>query len=76
MELRFPRNVGGQPPAWFDPAQRRYRDFSQLLANISKREDDFGPDAKLVERIVSGAEPFKKEANDTAHSWYYVVKKF
>src|SRR5439155_20429871 len=74
MELRFPRNKGENLALYFDTKQRRYRDFSELLANISKRKDDFGPDAKLVERIVSQANPFKKQANDTAHSWYYVIK--
>jgi hypothetical protein len=74
MELKFPRNVGANLLRYFDPGQRRYRDFSVLLTNLSKASADFGPDAKLVERTVSLAEPFKKEANDKAHSWYHVVK--
>jgi len=75
LEIKFPRNEGSNLLLYFDPSQGRYKDFSVLLANLSKVKKDFGPDAKLVERIVALAESFKKEANDTAHSWYYVIKK-
>ena len=74
MELKFPRNEGDNLSLYFDTSQRRYRDFSELLANISSKKDDFGPDSKLVERIVSKANAFKRQANDTAHSWYYIIK--
>ena len=74
MELKFPRNEGDNLSLYFDTNQGRYRDFSELLANISNKRDDFGPDAKLVERIVSKANVFKRQANDTAHSWYYIIK--
>lgn len=75
LEARFPRNVDSNLLIYFDPGQGRYRDFGVLLDQLSQHSRDFGPDAKLAERIVSKTEPFKRDANDKAHSWYHVVKK-
>jgi hypothetical protein len=74
LEIRFPRNAGDNLVMYFDKNQGRYRDFSVLLSALSERSGEFGPDAKLAQRIVALAEPFKKDANDKAHSWYHIVK--
>lgn len=74
LRAKYPPNVAGNLELYFNSAQGRYCDFSVLLRNLGDRSGEFGPDAKLVERIIALATPFKKESNDRAHSWYYIVK--
>ncbi len=74
LRAKYPTNIAGDLDIYFDAHQGRYRDFSVLLRNLSQRSGDFGPDSKLVDRIVSLTDPFKKDANDKAHSWFHVVK--
>lgn len=74
LELKFPRSVGDNLEIYFDKSQGRYRDFSVLLGALSEHSAEFGPEAKLAQRIVALAAPFKHDANDKAHSWYHIVK--
>ncbi len=74
LRAKYPANIPGNLSLYYDVAQRRFLDFGLLLKNCSARSKEFGPDSKLVDRVVELATPFKKEANDRAHSWYYIVK--
>ncbi|VVC02840.1 Uncharacterised protein [Candidatus Burarchaeum australiense] len=59
---------------YFDKNRGRHRDFSEILEVFNKRTADFGPERKLVERIVTVTNKFKDDANDKTHSLYHIVK--
>ena len=75
LRSKFPPTSKENKELYYDTARRRYKDFSDILDNLSKKSSDFEMERTLVEKIVKQALPFKKEANDKTHSWYHIVKK-
>lgn len=71
---KYPQNKKENIELYFDTGRGRTRDFSEILSNLRKHSNDFGPDKSLLERILSRADQFKDDANDKAHSWYHIVK--
>lgn len=74
IKQKYPGKGKRSVELYFDIPRGRIRDFSEILAVLGKNSKDFGPDKKLVERIVSKSNPFKDDANDKTHSWYHIVK--
>ena len=59
----------------FNNVLHRYHDFSVVLENLYKERNAFTHDAKnAIERLNQLVNPFKKDANDKAHSWFHIVK--
>lgn len=74
IRRKFPQNQIQNIKLYFDTAKGRTKDFSEILANLRKKAGDFGPDKKLLERVISRSEQFKDDANNKAHSWYHIVR--
>jgi hypothetical protein len=74
IRRKFPQNRIENIELYFDTARGRTRDFSEILSNLRKKVDSFGPDKTMLERVISRSEQFKDDANDKVHSWYHVVR--
>jgi hypothetical protein len=71
LKAKFP----GRIDLVYSVGQRRYHDFSNVLQNLFNERSAFSPDGeKAIERLNRIVQPFKKEANDKAHSWFHIVK--
>jgi hypothetical protein len=75
LKKKFPPREKQNKELYFDINKRRFKDFGVILDNFYAKRNEFDLDKKIVERIVSLAKPFKKEANDKAHSWFHLVRK-
>lgn len=74
IRTKYPQNNRQNIELYFDTAKGRTRDFSEIIQNLKKRSTDFGPDKKLLERILVKSQEFKDDANDKAHSWFHILK--
>lgn len=55
-------------------AQKRYHDFSVVMENLFNERSAFSADGeKAIARLNGIVGPFRKEANDRTHSWFYLV---
>lgn len=75
LRKKFPENKKENKELYFDVAQRRFKDFSVILKNFRTKSHEFEMNKKLVERIADIAENLKDKANDSAHSWFHLVRK-
>ncbi len=73
LRTKFPENDLTSREMYFNTRQHRFHDFSVILSNLKKRSNDFGPENKLVEKIVDKANHLRDRGNDTVHSWYHLV---
>ena len=65
-----------QPNLYFDTGRGRFRDFSEILKNLSTSKKSFDPTIhKAIDRLVSKASAFKDEANDKTHSLFHIATK-
>ena len=75
LRKRFPSNSKENTSLYYDIDRGRYKDFSRILENLNKKRTEFAiDDRKPVERLVSRANRLKGDANDKAHSWYFLVR--
>jgi len=71
LKAKFPDRI----ELVFSRGQQRYHDFSVVLQNLFNERNAFKHDGKKqIERLYNLVEPFRKEANDKTHSWFYIVK--
>jgi hypothetical protein len=71
VKAKFPSRI----ELAYSVGQRRYHDFSVVLQNLYNERNAFSHDGqKLIERLNTLVQPFKKEANDKTHSWFHIVK--
>lgn len=61
---------------YYNTAQGRFRDFSEIENNVYQRRKTFPPTCiKPIERLHSKLKPFMSDANDYTHSWYHICSK-
>lgn len=75
LRKKYPEKSRTNKELYFNTSQGRFHDFSVILDNLCKRKGDFGTEFKAVEKLCNRCEPFRKDANDKAHSWYHLVEK-
>jgi len=75
LKKKYPRNTRQHREKYFDFDRRRFLNVEKLLKNLSDHSGDFGPENKLVERIVELAGGFKETANEMTHSLYHIATK-
>lgn len=74
LRKQFPEKKKKNRDLYYDTAQGRFRDFSQILKNLYQNRKAFAASAqKPIERLHSKAKVFSKDANDYAHSWFYII---
>ncbi|MCP4364598.1 MAG: hypothetical protein GY800_04795 [Planctomycetes bacterium] len=71
---KYPAKKKEDIELYFNTARGRTKDFSEILKNLEERAHDFGPDGRLLRRIINRAREFKDDANDKTHSWYHIVR--
>ena len=74
IRKKYPKLKKEHVEIYFDTSQGRLKDFSIIIDNLHKKASEFGPDKKLLERILNKSKNFKDDANDKTHSWYHIVK--
>jgi len=75
LRAKYPEKRKEFKELYYDISQNRFRDFSKILENIKSKRSDFGIDGKkIIDRLIQLVKPFKKDANDKAHSWYHIVR--
>ena len=75
LRKKFPGNDLDSKKLYFNVHKNRIHDFGDLLTNLQNVSGKFGPDKKLVERIVKLLNEWKSDANDQTHSWYHIIKR-
>jgi len=70
---KFPKNKQTKE-MYYDTKRGRKKDFSEILDNLKKKTQHFGPEKTLVERIINRSQKFKDDANLKTHSWFHIVK--
>ncbi len=71
LKAKFPSRID----LVFSTTMHRYHDFSIVLQNLYDERNAFTHDGKkAIERLSQLLQPFKKDANDKTHSWFYIVK--
>lgn len=59
-----------------DTKSHRFSDFSVVLDNLHKKRTEFSTTAKkAIERLNQKTTPFRKDANDKAHSLFHIASK-
>jgi len=75
LRARYPGNAKANVELYYNVNQHRFRDFSEILDNLRSKRSDFGIDGEsVIDRILQLTKPFKKDANDKAHSWFHIVE--
>jgi hypothetical protein len=74
VRKKYPSNTRDNLDIYFDTSKNRTRNFSEIIGNLRKKTNDFGPEKTLLERILTKADIFKDDANDKVHSWYHIVR--
>jgi hypothetical protein len=70
----FPPNKRENKELYFDINQNRFKDFGIILKNLYDKRGAFDPEKKkIIERLYQLAKKFKDDANDTTHSWYFLI---
>jgi len=65
-----------KPELYFDTGRGRFRDFNEVLKNLSTNKKAFDPTIhKAVERLVTKASAFKDGANDKTHSLFHIATR-
>jgi hypothetical protein len=74
LKKQFPNNT--DKALYEDAKSHRFLDFSVVLDNLYKKRTTFSTTAKAaIERLNQNVKPFKKDANDKAHSLFHVASK-
>lgn len=72
----FPPSTRENKELYFDINQNRFKDFGIILKNLYDKRVSFDPDKKkIIERLYPLAKKFKDDANDTTHSWYFLIER-
>jgi hypothetical protein len=72
LKKKFPKKLD----LYFDAGRGKFRDFSEVLKNISANKKAFDPTIhKAIERLVTKASVFKDGANDKTHSLFHIATK-
>ena len=74
LRLKFPGNTKENRELYYDFGRNRVKDFEDLLRSLKSKKTEFEMEEKLVEKTIAVVQPFKKEADQKAHSWYHIVK--
>lgn len=75
LSKKFPPTEGLNKELYFDTSQRRFKNFSVILKNLYDKRHEFEDNKiKIIERLYQKAKKFKDDANDTTHSWYYLIE--
>ena len=70
LRKKFP----SEPDLVLNTSSTRYHDFSVILKNLFDKRATFSHEGmKAIERINQLVIPFKKDANNKAHSWFHIV---
>lgn len=75
LRKKFPEKNKENKELYFNTAQGRFKDFSEILKNLYDKRGEFGSESKGVERLYSLARKLKDDANDKTHSWYHLVEQ-
>ncbi|MHC4663425.1 MAG: hypothetical protein ACYS8W_17330 [Planctomycetota bacterium] len=76
LRAKFPPKKRENKELYFDISHNRYKFFSEILGNLYKKRNEFGVNgSKIVKRLHSRASKLKDFANDTTHSWYYLIQR-
>lgn len=71
LRTKYPANR----ELYFDTTRGRNHDFSVVLDNLYKKRQEFDNERKeAIERLHQKLKPFKRDANDKAHSLYHIVE--
>ena len=72
LKKKFPKNIN----LYFDTNRGRFRDFSEVLKNLSLNKKSFDPTIhKAIDRLASKASVFRDEANNKTHSLFHIATK-
>lgn len=75
LRTKFPSTKLDNKELYYDINRRRYKDFEIFLKNLYDKRHEFNiNNIKPIERLYEKAKNFKDRANDTTHSWYYLIK--
>lgn len=76
LRIKFPQNTLSNKELYYDIHQKRYKDFNIILKNLYEKRHDFHVNSvRAIARLYEKAKKFKDKANDTTHSWFYLVTK-
>ncbi len=75
LRKKFPERSRNNKELYYNVSENRYHDFSVILDSLYKKRNSFDPDTKAAERLYVLSKPFKKDANDKAHSWFHLVER-
>jgi len=74
LKKQFPNNA--DRVLYEDTKSHRFLDFSIVLNNLYTKRTAFSTTAKsAIERLNQKVKPFKKDANDKAHSLFHIASK-
>lgn len=75
LSKKFPPIEKLNRELYFNISQKRFKDFSVILKSLHDKRYEFEDDEiKIIERLYQKAKKFKDDANDTTHSWYYLIE--
>ena len=76
LRARFPESsCSSNRELYYSKDLNRHHDFSVILDNLYKQRNVFShEEKKIIERIRQLCIPFKKDANDKAHSLFHLVE--
>lgn len=73
---QFPEKNKANRELYYNEAQSRFKDFSEIVDNLYKKRTEFPPTCrKPIERLRSKLGVFTGNANDYTHSWYHICDK-
>ena len=76
IRTKFPQNTLVNKELYYDVHRKRYKDFEIILKTFYDKRHEFNVNSiKPIERLYEKAKNFKDRANDTTHSWFYLVTK-
>lgn len=74
LRAKFPAKSRANKELYYDTSEGRHRDFGEILGNLYIKREAFGPDKKIVERLVQLSKKMKGDANDKTHSLFHIIK--
>ena len=75
LRKNFSSNTLADKKMYFDTSRNRYKDFEIILKNLYDNRRQFNVNSvKPIERLYDKAKKFKERANDTTHSWFYLIE--
>jgi hypothetical protein len=64
---KYPPNTPGNLDLYYNQVEKRHKDFSVLIDLINQKKNDFVPENKTIDKLISKIQPFREGANLVAH---------